>query len=128
MTSVTADSISVVVVFPQYPDGVQQGLVAAGLSMTPEQAHEVDGIFAQFLNKHYEFYGRQIKVSEYFTPSTDAAAQRADAKAINEKFHPFAAVYYGQGLMPEPTADQPSSRRRSILCPDVSHTALGRTW
>jgi hypothetical protein len=97
---VTATTITVVVYYPKYPDGTQQVLAANNLAMTPEKGAEVHQIIQKFFNKHYEFYGRSVDIKYYSTEAADEATLRADAKAINEKFHPFAVLYYAQGLGP----------------------------
>lgn len=103
---VTKDKITVVVYYPQYEAGTQQVLAANNLAMTPEKGAEVHGILEKFFNQHYEFYGRQIKIEYYSTAAADAASLRADAKAIVEKFKPFAVLYYAQGLGPSPFHEQ----------------------
>jgi hypothetical protein len=103
---VTKDKITVVVFYPKYPDGTQQVLAANNLAMTPEKGAEVHQVIQKFFNKHYEFYGRQVQIEYYSTEQPDAATMRADAKAINEKFHPFAVLYYAQGLGPSAFHEQ----------------------
>jgi hypothetical protein len=97
---VTKDKITVVVFYPKYPDGTQQVLAANNLAMTPEKGAEVHEILEKFFNKHYEFYGRALDIQYYSTEQPDAATMRADAKAIVQKFNPFAVLYYAQGLGP----------------------------
>jgi hypothetical protein len=97
---VTKDKITVVVFYPKYDAATQQVLAANNLAMTPEKGAEVHAIIEKFFNKHYEFYGRQIKMEYYSTEQPDAATMRADAKAIVQKFNPFAVLYYAQGLGP----------------------------
>lgn len=103
---VTKDKITVVVYYPQYEAGTQQVLAANNLAMTPEKGAEVHGILEKFFNKHYEFYGREINIEYFSTAAADAASLRADAKAIVEKFKPFAVLYYAQGLGPAPFHEQ----------------------
>ena len=103
---VTKDKITVVVYYPQYEAGTQQVLAANNLAMTPEKGEEVHSILEKFFNRHYEFYGREINIEYYSTAAADAASLRADAKAIVEKFHPFAVLYYAQGLGPAPFHEQ----------------------
>ena len=43
---------------------------------------EADDIFAQFINKHYELYGRQLKVDEFFSPSADSTASNRSLDAV----------------------------------------------
>jgi hypothetical protein len=97
---VTKDKITVVIFYPKYEQGTQQVLAANNLAMTPEKGEEVHGILEKFFNKHYEFYGRQIDVQYYSTEVPDAATLRATAKAIVQKFNPFAVLFYAQGLGP----------------------------
>src|SRR5439155_9842065 len=104
----TADSITVVVVWPQYQDGVQQALAANGLAASPDEAKQADATWATFINKHYELYGRKVKVVDHFmTESTsDPAAMRAAAKEIVAKYHPHVVTFYAPVVMPEPMIDQ----------------------
>jgi hypothetical protein len=74
--------------------------------MTPEKGAEVHQVLLEFFNKHYEYYGRQLEVIYHSTPASDAAELRAEAKAINEKYKPFAVLYYAQGLGPIPFHEQ----------------------
>jgi hypothetical protein len=97
---VTKDKITVVVFYPKYPAATQQVLAANNLAMTPEKGAEVHEVLEKFFNKHYEFYGRQLDIQYYSTEQPDAATMRADAKAIVQKFNPFAVLYYAQGLGP----------------------------
>jgi hypothetical protein len=97
---VTKDKITVVVFYPKYPAATQQVLAANNLAMTPEKGAEVHEIFEKFFNKHYEFHGRQLNIEYYSTEQPDAATMRADAKALVQKFNPFAVLYYAQGLGP----------------------------
>ncbi len=97
---VTKDKITVVVFYPKYEQGTQQVLAANNLAMTPEKGEEVHAILEKFFNKHYEFYGRSIDVQYYSTEVPDAATLRATAKAIVQKFNPFAVLFYAQGLGP----------------------------
>lgn len=97
---VTKDKITVVIFYPKYADGTQQVLAANNLAMTPEKGAEVHEILAKFFNKHYEFHGRALDIKYYSTEQPDAATMRADAKAIVQKFNPFAVLYYAQGLGP----------------------------
>ena len=103
---VTKDTITVVMVHPHYPQGIQQALEAGGLEATDQQYQEFLGIEAAFFNKHYEFYGRQIKAIYWAQDCTDPACWRADAKAMVAKYHPFAAFWYTAGIAPEPYMDQ----------------------
>jgi hypothetical protein len=105
---VTGDTINLVMIWPQYPDTTQKALVAAGLAATPDQAQEATDVYAAFVNKHYEMYGRKVKVQNFFSPAAtdDSAAQRADAKAVVAKYHPFAVAYYAYGIMPVAMVDQ----------------------
>src|SRR5205809_5000894 len=93
---VTADTITVVVVWPEYQEGVQQALAANGLAASPEEAKQADATWAAFLNKHYELYGRKIKVIDHFMSesTSDPAAMRAVAKELVAKYHPFAVDFY----------------------------------
>ena len=118
---VTKDKITVVVFYPKYPDGTQQVLAANNLAMTPEKGEEVHGILAKFFNKHYEFYGRSLEVKYYSTEQPDAATMRADAKAIVQKFNPFAVLYYAQGLGPAAFHEQLA--REGVLNLGVSPVA-----
>ena len=103
---VTGDTITLVMYWPQYAEATQKALVAAGLAATPDQAQEATDTFAAFINKHYEMYGRKIKVVNFFSPAVDPPSLRADAKAIQARYHPFAVSYYAPGIMPEPLVDQ----------------------
>src|SRR5207302_4477676 len=58
---VTADTINVVVIIPSYGE-TDKALAATGLAETPEQAQEDANTYAAFFNKHYELYGRKLKI------------------------------------------------------------------
>jgi hypothetical protein len=118
---VTKDKITVVIFYPKYADGTQQVLAANNLAMTPEKGAEVHNVLQKFFNKHYEFYGRQIDLKYYSTEQPDAATMRADAKAIVQKFNPFAVLYYAQGLGPAAFMEQ--FAREQVLALGVAPVA-----
>ena len=103
---VTAQSIKVVLVYQQFDEAVQSARVAAGTTMSQPQAEEAHDIIAEFINRHYELYGRRIDVVEHFAQMPDEATLRAEAKALNEKHRPFAVVWYVQPGMPSAFAEQ----------------------
>ena len=65
-----------------------------------------DTVWASFFQKHYELYGRKLKIVEHYYSCTDAPCLRAEAKSVVAKYHPFAVTFYAPGIMPEPLADQ----------------------
>ena len=103
---VTADTVNIVEIHPIYPQGVAQALVASGIEASDDQYREFLQIEQDFFNKHYEFYGRKMKV--YFWPEqcSDPACWRADAKAMVAKYHPFMATWYTAGIAPEAYTDE----------------------
>ena len=103
---VTADTITMLVVIPSYGQAVDSSLAATGLAETPQQAEEDANNYAAFFNKHYEFYGRKLKIVTEFWQEGDPAAQRAEAKAMIAKYHPFVLGWGHIGGTPEAFADQ----------------------
>src|SRR5207253_7961363 len=69
---------------PHYPQGIQQALEAGGLEATDQQYQEFLGIETQFFNKHYEFYGRQIKSIYWAQDCTDPACWRRSEEHTSE--------------------------------------------
>ena len=98
---VTKDKITVVVFYPKYerrnPAGAggQQPRHDAGEGRRgPRDPREV---LQQALRVLRPQHRRAVLLS---TEQPDAATMRADAKAIVQKFNPFAVLYYAQGLGP----------------------------
>ena len=105
---VTEDEIKVVVFVQHYEPAVQAALVAVGLAATDQQYQEASDVFAQFINKRYELYGRKIKAIVYATDciTGDNACFRAEAKAVVAKHKPFAVTNAVPGTASEALMDE----------------------
>ena len=94
------------------------------LAASAEQYAEADQVYSTFLNNHDEFYGRKLKVFDYYSDTTDPATYRAAAKEVVAKFHPFAASWYAPASGPEPLLDQLS--QLGVI--NIGAQSLGNKW
>ena len=97
---VTATSIKVVNFFSAANEQVNAILAPQGLAQTKDQTTAYDAAAKQFVEKHYELYGRKIDMVEYFStcPTTppDIPTCKEEARKVIA-MHPFMVVW-AQGL------------------------------
>jgi len=92
VTGVTASTITIVYYNPKQNAQVQAILSAAGTATEQNRAVAMQGI-ASWINKHFELYGRHIKVLDWTGTSAanDDAGQQQDAISV-ANMHPFAVM------------------------------------
>ena len=114
-TGVTATEIKIVVFVQHFEPATQAALVAVGLAATDQQFQEASDVYAAFINKHYELYGRKIKPIVYSVDciTGDNACYRAEAKAIVAKHKPFAVTHFVPGIATEAFMDE-LARQKTI--------------
>ena len=88
---VSADTIDVVFFYPE-----QNEQVSAIVGPPPERAAALEA-FSKWINRHYELYGRTLRVKQYYSecPNTPKDYDRCYAAAREVvKMKPFAVVWY----------------------------------
>jgi hypothetical protein len=121
---VTAQEIKIVVLVQHFQPAVQQALLAVGLAATDQQYAEASEVFANFMNKRYELYGRKITPIIYSQDCEDNPCFRAEAKAAIAKHKPFAVVWFIPGIAPEAFMDEVTRQR----IPALGATGLPTEW
>jgi hypothetical protein len=88
---VTRDTIVGVLWFHKPDPEVDTLLASQGFAQSPESGAELLSLLEKFLNLHYELYGRKLKLIQHVSQCDpdDASCPAIEAKAINEKYHPF---------------------------------------
>jgi hypothetical protein len=94
---VTADTVTVVMYRSKPNPAVDSILRATGTYISPEDERQQFELVTDWINKHYQLYGRKLK-PVYVQGNCDIAPPkdscfRGDADAIVSKHHPFAVFY-----------------------------------
>jgi len=91
---VTSDKITLVWYRGKADPAVTAALTAAGASDTDANVDTTIKVWADYLNKHYNFAGRQLdmKIVQGNAAATDDAAGISDAIALADQYHPFAVI------------------------------------
>ena len=105
---VTGDEIKVLIQVNHYEPATQAALTAVGLSATDQQYQEASTVYASFINKRYELYGRKIKaiVNTSDCVTGDNACYRAEAKEALARHKPFAVLWSVPGIAPAAFMDE----------------------
>jgi hypothetical protein len=96
-SGVTSDSVTVVMYRHKDNEAVNAILRATGTYISAEDEQQQFELVTDWINKHYQLYGRKIK-PVYVQGKCDIAPPkdtcfRSDADAIVAKYHPFAVMY-----------------------------------
>lgn len=90
---VTKDEIVGVIFLQHYSDAERQLLSGADLDASVAEWDAAVQAFAKFFNKHYEFYGRRLRLitvqGECSATSVDPTCYRNAAKQLVAKYQPF---------------------------------------
>jgi hypothetical protein len=91
---VTADKITIVYYRSKADPAVQAALTAAGASNEWPDVEKTINVYKDYINKHYNFYGRQIDMQVFNgqADSDDDAAGISDAIAVADKHKPFLVI------------------------------------
>jgi hypothetical protein len=91
---VTGDKITMVWYRGKADPAVSAALTAAGANDNWEDVLPTIKVWNDFLNHHYNLYGRQIdmQIFEGAADAKDDAAAIADAKALADRFKPFVVI------------------------------------
>jgi hypothetical protein len=97
-TGVTSNRIEIVYYQPEQSLALKAILGPAGLMPSVGQINDFLARETQFVNGHYELYGRRIHIDDYVSQSCQAsppsdACFRQDAQTVVSKFHPFAVIF-----------------------------------
>jgi hypothetical protein len=94
---VTADAIKIVYFSPQQNEQANQILGVKGLAVTYEQQDTALAAYQDFINSHYELYGRKLTIKHVIAncpaspPDYDKCTAAAQ-KVVDEE-HPFAVIW-----------------------------------
>jgi hypothetical protein len=94
---VTADSVKVVYFSPMQNEQANQILGVKGLAVTSDQQDAAIAAYQDFINAHYELYGRKLVIKHVTTncpaspPDYDKCTAAAQ-KVVDEE-HPFAVIW-----------------------------------
>jgi hypothetical protein len=95
---VTRNSIEVVLYRPKHNAAVDAIIQSQGISSNPQQEQDFRDRATQFINTHYELYGRRIHFDvfqgqcEYAPP--DIPCMRNEVDAAVAQYHPFMASWF----------------------------------
>ncbi|MFZ6004772.1 MAG: hypothetical protein ACOYXM_12675 [Actinomycetota bacterium] len=133
---VTKDTITVTYFQPEVNPAVDAALTAAGANNTPAEQAATMRAYVDYFNKHYETYGRQVKliVRQGSGDTEDDAVGRADALAIATEDKAFAVfqaptarsfveTLASKGILCICTVSQPQELYER-LAPYVGYTTL----
>lgn len=133
---VTKDTITVTYFQPEVNPATDAALTAAGANNTPAEQAATMRAYVDYFNKHYETYGRQVKliVRQGSGDTEDDAVGRADALAIATEDKAFAVfgaptarsfveTLASKGILCICTVSQPQELYER-LAPYVGYTTL----
>ena len=95
---VTADTVTVAVFQEQRNEAVTQILAAEGLRESRAAEDDYTAVFEDFLNEHFEFYGRRLELVPFPAPSCpetppEPAPCTAEANRLIQEVKPFAVIW-----------------------------------
>jgi hypothetical protein len=90
-TGVTTDTIVRVQEVNHSDPAQAAALGAADLAASDQESEDAERAYNEFFNKHYEFYGRKLKIVRNYAacPLIDPVCARNEARLVFEKYHPF---------------------------------------
>jgi hypothetical protein len=102
---VSANTVEVVYYRLRDNPVVKQLLQTLDLYASPLQAHDFMDAASNFMNARYEFYGRRVHWNyvdgQCLVTPPQVDCLRSEAHAIAERYHPFAAVWERNTVVPE---------------------------
>jgi hypothetical protein len=95
---VTKNRIEIVHYIPDYGAEVDTILQAQGLFYTVQTTAPADAAYANFINSHYQLYGRTVHIDLYQgtcqTVPPDYQCLNSEMDTMVAKYHPYAVLFY----------------------------------